>query len=238
LSLTGVIFQVTYRLRRHFWLGWSLARWFGALLVSAGLAALIRWWWYPWPAIMLGGLFLVCVLILGWAGRRRYVQFKAVSDPRDLPPVPPLRAEELVPIRASGWFTVEGKVQYYADVEADFETVGTREHIVLGRVHPSRFLALGCWPEWELGWWYIFFQPAMIRKLAVGHLRFGRCPRPALQVVYTPDEKTLQTIYLAVDDSLLLQRLRDDLARDAIPNISGRSAVFLCEPHEGRGQYV
>jgi hypothetical protein len=215
LSLTGVIFQVTYRLRRHFWLGWSLARWFGALLVSAGLAALIRWWWYPWPAIVLGGLFLVYVLTLGWVGRRRYVHFKAMSDPLALPCAPPLRAEELVPIRASGWFTVEGKVQYYMDVEADFETVETGEHIVLGRVRPSRFLGIGYWPDWELGWWYIFFQPAMIRKLAVGHLFFGYRSRPALQVVYTPDEKTLQTVYLTMDDSLLLQRLWNDLVRDA-----------------------
>jgi hypothetical protein len=217
LSLTGVVLQIAYRLRRHSWLGWSLARWIGTLLVFAGVVALIRWWWYPWPGIVLGGSFLVYVLILAWADRRRYVQFKTGSGAQAQRSAPALRAEELIPIRASGWFTVEGKVQYYVDLEADFETVATREHIVLGRVRPSRFLGLGCWPDWEFGWWYIFFQPAMIRKMAMGHFCFGRRSRLALQVVYAPDEKTLQTIYLTLDDALLLQRLWDDLARDAPP---------------------
>lgn len=221
LSMLGVVLQLAYRLRRHFWLGWSLARWLGLFLVIAVLVMLIRWWPYLWLAVLLAGLFVLYAVLLIWASRRGYVRFVAMPEARillhDVLPGPPLRAEELVPLRASGWFTVEGKDQYYVDLEADFETVGTREHIVLARVYPSRFLLLGSWPEYELGWWYIFFQPAMIRKVAVGHLHFGPRSRLALQVVYTPDEQTQQTIYFTFDGAAALRRVWDDIQRDAPP---------------------
>lgn len=219
LRVAGIIVQLVYRLRRHLWLGWSLARWWSALLLVAALVMLIRWWWYPWRALLIGALWTIYLLILGWAERRRYVVFAAMPDIRSflesIPLENSLRTEELIPVRASGWFTVEGKDQYYMDVEADFETVGTREHIVLGRVYPSRFLWLGHWPEWELGWWYIFFLPSMIRKLTIGHLYFGRDPCLAIQVVYAPDEKTLETTYLTFNDRGSLRRVWEDLRLDA-----------------------
>lgn len=219
MNLIGVSLQLAYRLRRHLWLGWSLARWFGLLLLAAGLVALIRTWSRPWPAIVLAGVFLTYALVLAWAARRRYVYFETAREAeawfQELPAAPPLRAEEMVPVRASGWFSVEGKSQYYMDVEADFETVATREHIVLGRVHDSRFLLLGRWPAWELGWWYIFFQPHMIQQLDIGHLHFGPSAHQALRVTHASDEKTVQTIYLAFDEIAALRRVWDDLCHDA-----------------------
>lgn len=219
LNATGMVLQLTYRLRRHLWGEWPLSRWFGYLLVGAGLATLIHWWPRPWPTVLLGGVFLAYIVLLAWAARRRYVHFEAIP-PAETPLLngpgsPPLRAEELVPVRASGRFTVEGKDQYYMDLEADFETVGSREHIVLARVHASRFLWLGRWPAWELGWWYIFFEPAMICEMEWGHLRFGPRSHQALRVVYAPDQKTTQTIYLTADSGTALQRVWDDLILDA-----------------------
>jgi len=95
-----------------------------------------------------------------------------------MPSPAPLRAEELVPVRVSGWCTVEGQDQYYMDLDAQFETVETREHIVLARVLPSQFLLVGRWSGSELGWWYIFFHPATIRRLDAGQLSFGRSHGP------------------------------------------------------------
>jgi len=221
LSATGLIFQLMYRLRRHFWLGWSLARWLGFLLVVAVPAALILWQPAGWPAAVLGVVFLGYILGLAWAGRRGYVHFVAMPDTqnplRNSSASPILGAEELVPMRASGWFTVEGKQQYFVDVEADFETVGAREHIVLGRIHPSRFLLVGQWPGRELGWWYLFFQPAMVRALRLGHLHHGARPRLALRVIYTPDGELQRTAYFAFDDGLALRRVWEDLHWDAPP---------------------
>lgn len=219
LSTSGLILQIAYRLRRHFWGGWPLSRWVGLLFVVAILWALIRWRAFPWPAAIPAALYLVYLLVLAWAGRQRYVQFQPLAGdgPAVDPPgnLRPLGVQEMVPVRASGWFTVEGQTQYFVDVEADFETVGTREHIVLGRIHPSRFLLLGRWPRHEQGWWYVFFQPAMIRDLRLGHLQFGARPQLALRVLYTLHEQTQQAVYLVFHDRQVLQRVWEDLAQDA-----------------------
>jgi hypothetical protein len=131
----------------------------------------------------------------------------------------------MVPCRASGQFAVEGQEQYYVDIEADFETVGTREHIVLGRLHPSHFLLIGRWPAWEIGWWYIFFQPAIIQELTVGHLACGAQSQLAMRIVHTPDEETQETLYLAFDKASTLRRVWDDLVKDAPADVATMNAV-------------
>jgi hypothetical protein len=211
LTLTGVVLQLAYRLRRHQWLGWPLTRWLSLLLIGAGLVQALSGGAGLWLGVGIGLFLLGFAAIQGWAARRRYVHFEVLSDGEDASAGEPLRAEEWVPVRASGWFTVEGKVQYYLDLDADYETVGTGEHIVLGRVHPSRFLWLGRWPAHEWGWWYIFFRPGMVRELHPGRLHFGSRPRRALRVVYAPDEETQKTIYLTFADRQTQQRVWDDL---------------------------
>lgn len=227
MSAIGLVLQIAYRLRRHFWLGWPLSRWLGLLQVVAMLWLLLHWRTLSWPVVLLALVFVVYLLVLFWAGRQRYVRFVSLTDSEavefrghgaeaDDPP-PPLSIQEMVPVRASGWFTVEGESQYYVDIEADFETVGTREHIVLGRVYPSRFLLFGQWPKPEMGWWYVFFEPHMIREMRLGHLHFGARPLLALRVIYAPDEETQQSVYLVFEETLALHRVWDDLLLDAPP---------------------
>jgi hypothetical protein len=225
LSLTGWILATAYRLRRHLWLSWSLARWLGLLLLAAAVAALISAWPQPWPAIPLGLVLLAYLGLMVWAARRGYVRFEPDGQLLPAPQPEPLRKEEMVRVRASGWFGVEGRSRYYVDLEADLETVGTREHIVLGRVHPSRFMLLGRWPAEEWGWWYIFFEPQMIRGLEVGHLHSGPRPQMALRLVYAPDEQTRQTIYLAFDGATSLRRVWEDLLLDAPEDATPISGV-------------
>ncbi len=224
MRVIGTILQASYRLRRHFWLGWSLARWIGGALFVLALLTLVIWR-TPWYALLIGLVLLLYVVLLAWAGRRRYIHFEPDHDSKlllgDAAPGTPLRPEEWVPTQASGWLTVEGKRQYYIDLEADFETVATREHIVLARVHPSRFLLVGTWPRHELGWWYAFFQPATIQGLEVGQLTIGREQRPAIRVVYAPDEKAKETILLSFDSPSALRRVWEDLTKDA-PQASSR----------------
>lgn len=220
MSLTGWILITAYRLRRHLWLSWSLARWLGLLLLAAAVAALISAWPQPWPAIPPSLVLLTYLGLMVWAARRGYVHFEPDAQILPGPQPEPLRKEEMVPARVSGWFGVEGRTQYYVGLEADVETVGTREHIVLGRVHPSRFLLVGRWPAEDMGWWYIFLQPQMIRALDVGHLYSGPRPQMALRLVYAPDEETQQTIYLAFDGAAPLRRVWDDLLLDAPEGVS------------------
>jgi len=219
MSLTGLVLQFSYRLQRHIRFGMPLARWLGLLLLVVAGWSLYRWWPFAWQAALLIGLFLGYFFVLAWAARSGYVRFTPGPDgssgsERTPDPPPPLRPEELVPVRASGWFTVEGQDQYFVDVEAGVETVKTREHIVMGLIRPTRFLLLGRWPKRDTGWWYIFFQPSTIHEIRPGRLTFGARSRPALRIVYAPDADTVQTLYLAFDDPVTLRRVWDDLRLD------------------------
>ncbi|MGD9316202.1 MAG: hypothetical protein PVG56_05135 [Anaerolineae bacterium] len=228
MSATGLILQFAYCLRRHFWLAWPLSRWLGLLLVAVVVWALIRWRPFPWMALIPAGFYLAYLLMLTWAQRQGYLRFEPLTGEAgegehaalQTGSPPPLGIQEMAPARASGWFTVEGKDQYYVDIEADFETVGTREHIVLGRVHPSRFLLFGQWPTYEMGWWYIFFEPGMIQDMRLGRLHFGAQPHLALRVLYAPNGETKEAAYLTFDDAVVLRRVWDDLMQDAPPRVT------------------
>jgi len=217
MSFNGIIFRFVYRLRHHWWIEWPLSRWFGLLLVIAGAVALVYWRVSLVPAILIGLLYLGYLALLAWVERQGFVRFEPAphNSLLDVEPASPLRANQMVPVRASGWFSVEGETKYYVSLDADFETVGTREHIILARVHPSRFLLIGKWPSFEHGWWYIFFQPAMIQELTLGHLHFGTQPQLTLRIVYAPDEKEVQTVYLTADNVSVLRRIWDDILLDA-----------------------
>lgn len=221
MSAIGIVFQFSYRLHRHRWLGWSLARWLGLLLLATGLWTVFRYRSQLGTIIALGALFLAYLALMIWTDRQGYVRFHALADAQsmlhDVAPAPSLAPQEKVPLRASGWFTVEGADQYLVDVEADFETTGIREHIVLGRIQPSRFLLFGHWPKHEVGWWYIFFKPAMIRRMRLGHLYFGSRLRPALQVRYISDAEKERLVHFTFDDPSALRRVWDDLLRDVPP---------------------
>ncbi len=223
MGLIGLILRLSYRLRRHLLLSWSVARWLGYFMFLFGVWALLYWWPSPWRAVAVGGSLVAYVLVLAWAARKGFLHFRYLPGEehriRALSAPPALCPEELVPIRASGHFEVEGLAQYLIDLEADFETVETREHIVLARKHPSRFLLLATWPGYEIGWWYIFVQPHMIRRLAIGHLYVGRRPELALRVVHSPDGETQQVTYLAFAEGLALRRVWDDLLLDAPPDV-------------------
>jgi hypothetical protein len=224
LGLIGLVLRLAYRLRRYLLLGWSVARWGGVLLFLAGVWALFYWWPSPWPAMAVGGSLLAYLFVLAWATRKGFLHFQPLPEQqariRALPAPHALRLEELVPARVSGHFVVESLAQYLIDLEANFETVETREHIVLARKGLTRFLWLARWPGYEVGWWYIFFQPYMIREMAVGHLYVGRRPSLALRVAYAPDEETQQVVYLAFVDGPALRRVWDDLLLDAPPGVT------------------
>lgn len=216
-----MILEATYKLRRHSWAEWPLSRWFGMLFVAAAVGSLFVSWLRPWAAVIIGLLYLGYILILGWASRREYVYYETLPDVdalgQDAALEAPLRPEELVPVQVSGWLSVEGKDRYYMDLEADFETVATREHILLGRVRPSQYLRLGRWSVDELGWWYAFVHPAMISEVDMGLLHFGAEPRQVLRLTYAPDAKNRQTIYLAFDAVAPLRRVWTDILLDAPP---------------------
>jgi len=231
LSIIGLAFRIAYLLSRHFWLAWPLSRWLGLALFVLSLWAARFWWPNLAPAIGILLAWLAYVAFLAVAGRSRFVHFRPRPDLAARlgadGPVPPLGKLEMVPARASGWFTVEGQGQHYVDLDADFETTGTREHIVLARVHPSRLL-LANWPAHEIGWWYIFVEPSAIRSLRLGYLHFGLKPRLALRLDYTlkqEKKERTETVILSFPDAASLRRVWEDLARDAPPHAAVQGGI-------------
>jgi hypothetical protein len=218
LNLLGMLLKLAYCLRRHLWGAWSLAHWLGLLLAVCTVVVAIRYWPSFGAALLLGVLLVVWIAFLRWADRKGYVHYRveSVADTllSEASPRAPLRPEKLVPVKASGWFSVEGNDQYLVDAEADMQITGLGERIVMARVHPSRFLLLGRWPAYELGWWYIFFFPAHVQDLSVGHMSFGPRSRVAIRLTYALDGGPRQTVYLTSDEASVLRVVRDDLQRE------------------------
>jgi len=224
LSIIGLALRIAYQLRRHFWLAWPISRWLGLALFVLAVWATRRWWPNLAPATAFLLAWLAYVAFLALAARSRYLHFRvlpgAAARLNNEDPAPALAKLEMVPARASGFFSVEGQGQHYVDLDADFETTGTREHIVLARVHPSRILLVGRWPGHELGWWYIFVQPSAIHSLGLGHLHFGLRPRLGLRVEYTlklERKERIESVVMTFPDDGNLRRVWEDLVRDAPP---------------------
>ena len=163
----------------------SLQRWLLVLLGVLAGAALLRL--LPGgPVLALLLLDIAFLLILGqaWARRRLYVHFRA-DAPDSAPEVlTGLRPHDKVLVRATGLFSVDGAEAPWTDLIAYYRTFATREHAIMARRTPSRFLGFGeCDPE-TLGMWYIFISPETLKGVTPGQLYFGRQPRPALRLDY------------------------------------------------------
>lgn len=171
-----------------FWAtGWLPGRWWGTALSLALLVALF-WRLYRWR-------------------QADFVTF--VRSP--LPPVTPQRLapKEKLPVYVTGRFAVEKKIQRFTWLPGFYRTFATREHALICQVAQRSWFWLARWPEAEIGLWYIFFTPPMIKQLEWGELHFGKHYRPALAVTYElpVDSKqrrrteVSETVYLALPDA-------------------------------------
>jgi hypothetical protein len=105
---------------------------------------------------------------------------------------------------------------YFANIEAWFETVQTREHIVIARNTRSRFLLVAKSLGGEHGFWYAFFRPEHIQGVEIGDLCFGWHVRPAIRIALQPDaQKERGALYLAFEDGEMRDLVLNDLLQDA-----------------------
>ena len=159
-----------------------------------------------------------------WAGRQRYVRFEhrpLGTDERVNPCTKQQPGATTLPtmgkaqVCATGHFEVSGMRRYFVEVPADYTTFETREHCVMTNVPRTRLFLLGKSREDEVGWWYIFFQPNMIRSVESGWLYFGLRPRPALRLeIVRSDSPEDETLYLSFDDETTLSLVLADLQYD------------------------
>lgn len=212
MDIIGLILKASYQLNRHR-IGPARLNLVPLLLaLTSGLL---------WKAGYLTGaqaisiivLCLILVLITLLARRQGFIVFRQRGTTDCRMDRTELAADEKVPVRASGLFEVRDRQRYLVEVTADFATMETREHIVMGRMLDARFL-VGT-PKADAGWWYIFFMPFMIREIEVGKVHFGLHSRSAIKVEYEAEEERVESIYLSFDEAPQMQRVLEDLRRDA-----------------------
>lgn len=228
--LKGLIYQLVYNLEQHRLFNIPLRRWLIFLCLILPVAMWLKFWGASRLVAVLVTLGAASVLVATWwAGRERYVRFvynqasmvspggeertKGGADQQSTDP--PLPAMRKIRVHATGFFEVSGMRRYFVETPADYITFETREHCVMTQVPLSRFLLLGKSKQSEVGWWYTFFQPAMIRSVNSGWLYFGLRPRPALRLgIASSDDSQDEILHLSFDNeaprSLVLADLRYD----------------------------
>ena len=219
MAFLGLILKVSYRLHRLRLGGQPLNRWlfFLSLLgIPAVAVDLVESGPIADAAVILACLSLMLALL--WVGRTRYLIFKRAEHPSSTTLTtdgPQLAPEEKVPVWASGHFEVSGMRRYFVEARAYFETVETREHIIIAWMPHRSLLGLAASPREEVGLWYVFFMPANIQEIEVGKVHFGLRPRPALKVVYHSESSSPETVYLSFDHPEQREVVLADLRRDA-----------------------
>jgi len=221
LAFLGLILEISYYLKRlRFW-GQPLNRWLFFLALLSILAVAVNLLDSGPVAdalVILASLGLMLALL--WAGRTRYLIFRRVEFPSlsaSAANVPQLAPEEKVPVQASGHFEVSGMRRYFVEAQAYFETVETREHILIAWTPLWSFLGLVDSLREEVGLWYVFFMPDAIQEIEAGRVYFGLRSRPALKVIYQSESGSPETVYLSFDHHEQRETVLADLRLDAPP---------------------
>jgi hypothetical protein len=129
-------------------------------------------------------LSLVCLLLLVvfWAVRRqKYTLFRAVSA--DEIESKPLKAEERIRVRGTGFFEVSGMQRYFVAAPAVFWRTELADYILMAKIGVAEIPLLIA-PTEERGMWYIFINSKEIAKVTPGVLFVGFASLPTLQVAY------------------------------------------------------
>lgn len=217
-TLLGVCLYVLHGLGRHRLIGATLHRW---LLLALFVAALLAWiGWLPGGlALSIALLALAAALIASqaWAQRQLYVYFSPDSTAAPLPlPLPPA---DKIPTFASGLFAVDERTADFTNLAAFYRTYPTREHAILARKTPSRFLGLGQGDPRLLGMWYIFITPTALTSVKGGTVVFGRDRRPGLRLDYVrrnkKDQPVQQRAYLSFEAAAERDRVWADLLAES-----------------------
>lgn len=214
-TLLGVGYRLLHNLERFRFVGITLYRWSLLLLV---VGAALAWFGFLPGETALAIALLVVVLALvlsqAWARRRFYAHFMPATTPS--PPAPsPLAPSDKVAIWATGLFAVDERLAAFSHLPGFYRSYPNREHAILARKTPSRFLGLTDADPDFLGMWYVFISPAALTGVQQGTIYFGRTSRPALRLAYARKNKKKQQIdalaYLGFDTEGELQRVWADL---------------------------
>ena len=218
----GLVLQLAYDLERHRLFDIPLRNWLILVCIILPIATWLRFLEAGRLIAALVTLSAVGILIaIWWAGRQRYVRFvdhsgSTKTEARQRLPASPLPAMSKTRIHATGFFEVSGMRRYFVETPADYTTFETREHCIMTQIRRSRFLLVASSDQSEVGWWYTFFQPSMLKSASIGWLSFGPRPRLAVRLaIALPDGAGDEILYLSFDDEALRSLVLDDLKQGA-----------------------
>ena len=237
--------RLFYQLLHHEFAGLHFLRWLQVALFAIGAAADLGW--------VPGGWFsagLALALLGGLLAGQRYWQARDFVEftPAEIPLVTPatLPSAAKLPIRASGYFSVENKHAHFAWLQGFYRTFPSREHAVICLKQPSSFLGLGHSPANQLGMWYCFFRPEAVQEIRWGEIRFGSENLPGLVVAHTvhlprrnwfqPEKDVRKLCYLACprrEDALaILADLLYDRYAAEVASQRSRNGVVKKHPQD------
>ncbi len=225
--IVALLLYLYYKLEFHYVMQVSLKNWLWLVVVLPPVLVFLRY--LSWPIAILVSLLGVLSLVgTAWARRRRYLVFEPAQmgegDPALSPSPaatrpawrPAWRPDDQVKCWACGSFAVEGKQRPIVNEVAQVSFVRTREYIVMAHVGRTRFLLLTASSRGEVGWWYVFFTPDLVREVQPGYLSCGLKTRPGLKLGYESKDEPgrVEVVYLAFEDARAVQRMVDNLRRD------------------------
>lgn len=217
--LIGRFYHLLYHLDNTFFFEVRMRTWLNWMLVMLAVLALLLG--VPGRLFLAGcflGLILIFSLASRYARRRYYIHFTPeIHEPPEDPP-PPLWPQDKLLHHASGHFEVEGKEADWTRLPAYYRTFETREHAIMARLTPTRFLKLGEFPPQHLGMWYRFIAPENLLEVTPGRIYFGGGEEPGLRLRYrrfTEKGKPLEdTCFLHFDSEEDRARVLADLLLD------------------------
>jgi hypothetical protein len=225
--VAALLLYLYYKLEVHYVMQISLKNWLWLLVALPPVLAFLRY--LSWPiAVFLSLVGLLSLAGAAWAKRSRYLVFEPaqISDGDPTLPSSPataraamraaMRVDEPVRCWAYGSFAVEGKQRAIVNELAQVSFVRTREHIVMAYVRRTRFLLMAGSAKGEVGWWYAFFMPDLVREVQPGYVSCGFRTRPGLKLGYESKGELGQVkeVYLVFEDPGAMLRMVDNLRRD------------------------
>ncbi len=217
--LIGQLYRLLYLLDNTFFFEVRMRTWVNWVFVMMVVLALL----FGVPGrFIVAGVFLALILLLSLgsrvARRRYYIHFTPETPEPPEDPPPPLWPQDKLLHHASGHFEVEGKEADWTRLIAYYRTFETREHAIMARLTPTRFLKIGEFPPEHLGMWYRFITPENLLDATPGRIYFGGRVEPGLRLRYRRfDEKGRpleDTFHLHFDTEADRTRVLADLLLD------------------------
>ncbi len=204
-------YAVLHQLHRHRFAGWSLLRWlFLTLALITGAGLLIR---SPLVSAAAAALMVVVAVLFLWARRTHFVRFTPWSErPTPEHEFPPLRPGERLPLYVTGRLSVGERAQVVVHRDGYMEVFRSGEVALVAWVRPSRYLGVGALPRDAEGMWYAFLPGPADLDVQPGTLHVSGQRWPALRV-RIPQEKRVETLFLAFASEAAWGRARDTLTR-------------------------